>query len=84
MIFSGIPDLRLRKRQVKHVLKARSGIAYSSFTSRSTNQSKITLHCKSRPTPHAPSSQGEFSASCSSKVSTHIKITIHQWSTKCL
>ena len=34
---------------------------------------KPTLHCKSRPTPHATSPQGEFLISCSIKPSTHIK-----------
>jgi len=45
MTFYDVPNVRLRKHWVKHVLKALSGI-YSPYTF-STNQPKITLHCKS-------------------------------------
>jgi len=46
---------------------------------------KPTLHCKSRPTPHATSPQGEFLISCSIKASTHrLKIITYQWSTRWL
>jgi len=44
----------------------------------------ITLHSKSRPTPHATSPQIEFSNSCSIKVSARSKITTYPWGTKWL
>jgi len=82
MIFYSVPDLRLRKRQVKHVgvIKARSGMQPIHFP---PIKPKIILHCKSRPTPHATSPQKEFSTSCSIKTSrpTGGKIITYQWGT---
>jgi len=65
--FYGVFDLRLRKHQVKHVLKARSGIQPMRFL---PIKPKITLYCKSRPTPYATSLRREFSTSYRVKAST--------------
>jgi len=83
VIFYCIPYLRLRKRQAKHVLKARSWLRPIHFP---PIKHKITLHCKSRPTPQATSPQKSFSTSYSIRASTvhAVKINTYQWGTKWL
>jgi len=78
MLFNGVPDLRLRKRQVRHVLKARSGIQSVHVNFCKSTRNHLALQIQSRPTPDATSFQAEFSTSCSVETSTHIKITTYQ------
>jgi len=64
MILYIVPNLRLRKRQVNHVLKVHSGIQpihFLAINPKAWNH----LALQNRTTPHATSPQGEFSTSCS-------------------
>jgi len=70
MIFCGVPDLRLTKRQ-SSMCSRRILEDYPYTLYQSTQKSKITSHGKSRPTPHATSPQGKFSTSSSIKTSMH-------------
>jgi len=72
MLFNVLPNLRLRKHQVKHVLKAHSGIQPLHFLPiNPKTQSHLALQIQT--TTHATSPQVGFSTSCSMKASTHIK-----------